>query len=88
LRFDDFDDDGQIAREMQDGVGVLHAGTAESRHPAQHRGAGVVFLAAHFDDGFGKRLTVPLVRFAKVNAHEGAFAMEFLIRRWFGHKSS
>ena len=80
--FDDLENDGQVLRETKNLVRVIDARAAVAGDAAQDRCAGEAFLSQHFDDGFVERLAVPLVGFADVDAHQRAFAFEFLVRHF------
>src|SRR5207253_1601536 len=76
---DDLENDGQILGKAKDFVGVVDARATVARDAAKNGRTGETFLAQHFDNGFVERLAVPFVGLADVDAHQGAFALEFLM---------
>src|SRR5215470_8944278 len=76
---DDFDDDGQILRETEDFVGVIRACAAVAADSAEDGCAGEAFATQEFDDGFVQGFAMPFVGFADMDAHQSAFAFEFLV---------
>src|SRR6266581_9116890 len=86
--FDDFEDDGKILGEAEELVGVIDAGAAVAGDATNDRGTGEAFFTEHLDDGVMERFAVPFVGFADVDAHQGAFALEFLVGHGFSSLSS
>src|SRR5438046_1675810 len=72
FRFDAFDDDRQIERELEKAVGANMAAWSKAHDSAINGRAGVMLFPQKLDDLAVQRMTVVLVPFTDVNAHENA----------------